>query len=269
MGKLDGRVAIITGVGPNIGRAVARAFAMEGARIAINHHRAEMAQRTVDIINREGGDAIAVPGGITDEEHVRSAVRAATDRWGRVDILVNNAAHVNPKGVLDMSYAEFKAQVEGMLHGTFLYAKYAALDMVERGVRGSIINVVTCAAWQGEPGNIGYTTAKSGIVNFTRSAAMELARHGIRVNSFTPTATEVDDEEALALRRARAGTRGARKFTMDYDAIPLGRKPRTSDYTPGFIYLASDDSAMVTGTNLSVDGGVLAKYWAWSPSTGA
>ena len=135
---------------------------------------------------------------------MRAAIAQVVDAWGQVDVLVNNAAQINPKGVLDMPYDEFKEQVSSMVDGTFIWTKYAAQSMVEKGVKGSIINVVTCAAWQGEPGNIGYCTAKAGVVNFTRSAAMELAEYGIRVNNMTPTATQPEDEEALA-RRARAG----------------------------------------------------------------
>ncbi len=267
--KLEGKVAVITGVGPNIGRAVALAFAREGAKVAVNHRRPEQAGSTVKMIEDAGGEAMAVPCQIADEDAVRAAIAQVVGAWGKVDVLVNNAAQINPKGVLNMPFDEFKEQVSSIVDGTFVWTKYAAQSMVELGVRGSIINVVTCAAWQGEPGNIGYTTAKAGVVNFTRSAAMELAEHGVRVNNMTPTATEVEDEEALARRAARAASRPARRHTMDYDAIPLGRKPTPSDYVPAFVYLASDDSSMVTGTNLAVDGGVLAKYWPWYPEVAA
>ncbi len=263
--KLEGKVAIITGVGPNIGRAVALEFAREGAKVAVNHRRPEQADSTVAMIRDAGGQAMAIPSQVADEDAVRAAIAQVVDAWGQVDVLVNNAAQINPKGVLDMPYDEFKEQVSSMVDGTFIWTKYAAQSMVEKGVKGSIINVVTCAAWQGEPGNIGYCTAKAGVVNFTRSAAMELAEYGIRVNNMTPTATQPEDEEALARRAARASSRPQRKHLMEYAAIPLGRMPKPSDYTPAFVYLASDDSAMVTGTNLSVDGGVLAKYWPWYP----
>jgi len=263
--KLESKVAIITGVGPNIGRAVALGFAGEGARVACNHRRPEAAERTVKLIREAGGEAMAIPNDVTDEAGVEASVQRVLDEWGHVDVLVNNAAQINPKGVLDMSFGEFREQTASIIDGTFLWTKYVAKSMVDRGVRGSIINVVTCAAWQGEPGNVGYTTAKGGVVNFTRSVAMELARHGIRVNNMTPTATQPEDEEALERRRSRAGHPPTRDFTMDYDAIPLGRKPTPSDYVPAFLYLASDDSSMVTGTNLTVDGGVLAKYWPWYP----
>ena len=263
--KLEGRVAIITGVGPNIGRAVALGFAREGAKVACNHRRPEAAESTAQLIREAGGEAMTIPCDVTDEEGVVASVENVLDAWGKVDVLVNNAAQINPKGVLNMPFAEFREQTSSIIDGTFLWTKYVAQAMVERGTRGSIINVVTCAAWQGEPGNVGYATAKAGVVNFTRSVAMELAQHGIRVNNMTPTATQLEDEEALARRAARAGSMPARAFTMDYDAIPLGRKPTPSDYVPAFLYLASDDSLMVTGTNLAVDGGVLAKYWPWYP----
>lgn len=263
--KLDNKVAIITGVGPNIGRAIAVGFAKEGAKVACNHRRLEAAQSTTELIQKNGGQALPITCDVSDESSVIDAVETVISEWGKVDILVNNAAQINPKGVLDMSYSEFKEQMASIIDGTFLWTKYAAKSMVEKGVRGSIINVITCAAWQGEPGNVGYTTSKAGVLNFTRSVAMELAQYGIRVNNMTPTATQPEDEEAISRRNSKAKLMDRRSFKMDYDAIPLGRKPTPNDYLPAFLYLASDDSSMVTGSNLTVDGGVLAKYWPWYP----
>ena len=263
--KLNNKVAIITGVGPNIGRAVALGFAKEGAKIACNHRRPEAAQSTSDLIQADGGQSIPIACDVADENSVSDAVGEVIKKWGKVDILVNNAAQINPKGVLDMPYSEFKEQMASIIDGTFLWTKYAAKSMVENGIKGSIINVITCAAWQGEPGNVGYTTSKAGVLNFTRSVAMELAQYGIRVNNMTPTATQPEDEEAISRRNQKSKMMDSRSFKMDYDAIPLGRKPTPSDYLPAFLYLASDDSSMVTGSNLTVDGGVLAKYWPWYP----
>ena len=268
--RLEGKVAIVTGASPNIGGAVASGFAREGARVACNDITPETAQRAVERIEAEGGEAIAIPGDVTDESQVRAAVDRVVATWGRVDVLVNNAVQFNVKGLLDMPYDEFNRQTAVIVQGAFLYTKYVAQAMIAGSVAGSIINLLTCAAWQGQPGNIGYCTAKGGLLNFTRSAAMELAGYGIRVNGVTPTATEPESEEARAFRAARAAGRPPPRYTLDFETlIPLGRRPKPSDYVPAFVYLASDESRMVTGTHIAVDGGSLAKYWAWLPKARA
>ena len=182
-------------------------------------------------------------------------------------MLVNNAVRFNTKGVLDMPVEEFRRQVDIILGGAFLATQAVARSMVERQVGGSIVNILSTAAWQGQAGNIGYCTAKSGMINFTRSAAMELAPYGIRVNGFTPTATMPEDPE-LAERFQRA-TAGAPAAGMDFvGQLPMGRLPGPSDYVGALVYLASDESGMVTGTNITVDGGALAKYWPQAPVRG-
>jgi NAD(P)-dependent dehydrogenase (short-subunit alcohol dehydrogenase family) len=136
--------------------------------------------------------------------------------------------------------------------------------MIGGGHGGSIINILSTAAWQGEPGNIGYCTGKSGLVNFTRSAAMELAEHGIRVNGLTPTATIPDDPDVARLMVAAASSGGP--YPMDFTGqVPLDRLPGPRDYVPALVFLASDESRMITGTNITVDGGAMAKYWPWTP----
>ena len=139
--------------------------------------------------------------------------------------------------------------------------------MVERGTGGSIIVIVSTAGHQGQPGNIGYCTSKSGLLNFTRAAAMDLARHGIRVNSLTPTATDVEEGH-----RARRGAWGRprperRARVLDFaKMIPTGTLPSPRHYARAAVFLASDDAEMVTGIDLRVDAGAIAKYWPWVPS---
>jgi NAD(P)-dependent dehydrogenase (short-subunit alcohol dehydrogenase family) len=262
--RLAGKVALVTGASPNIGGTIASGFAAEGARVACNDVRPEVAEGRARRIGDDGGQALAVPGDVTDPEAVAAMVEQILDRWGRIDVLVNNAVRFNTKGVLDMPVEEFRRQVDIIVGGAFLVTQRVARSMVERGVRGSIVNILSTAAWQGQAGNIGYCTAKSGMINFTRSAAMELAPHGIRVNGFTPTATMPEDPE-LAERFQRA-TAGAPAAGMDFAGqLPLARLPGPSDYVGALVYLASDESAMVTGTNITVDGGALAKYWPQAP----
>jgi NAD(P)-dependent dehydrogenase (short-subunit alcohol dehydrogenase family) len=263
--RLAGKVALVTGTSPNIGGTIASGFAAHGARVACNDVRADVAEARAARITEQGGEAIAVPGDVTDPATVETIVRKVVDAWGRVDVLVNNAVRFNTKGVLDMPVDEFRRQVDVIVGGAFLLTQAVARSMVEREVRGSIVNILSTAAWQGQAGNIGYCTAKAGMVNFTRSAAMELAPYGIRVNGFTPTATMPDDP-GLAERFRRATSAGP-SSGMDFAGqVPMGRLPTPTDYVPALVYLASDESGMTTGTNLTVDGGALAKYWPQAPA---
>jgi NAD(P)-dependent dehydrogenase (short-subunit alcohol dehydrogenase family) len=223
-----------------------------------------VAQECADKIVASGGEAIAIAGDVTEPGHSAHVVAETVRRWGAVDVLVNNAVKFNQQGVLTMPYAEFSRQVEVILGGAFLFTQAVAASMVETGTRGSIINVLSTAAWQGQPGNIGYSTGKSGLVNFTRSAAMELAEHGIRVNGFSPTVTVPDDPETR--RRIEELMNRPGKYAVDFAAqFPMGRLPTPADYVGTVVFLASEDSAMVTGTHVVVDGGATAKYWPWTP----
>jgi NAD(P)-dependent dehydrogenase (short-subunit alcohol dehydrogenase family) len=263
-GRLDGRVAIVTGTSPNIGGAFARGLAAAGARVVCTDISAEVAKTCAKRIEAEGGEALALVGDVTDEAHADDVVAQTLTRFGRLDVLVNNAVMFNQKGLFDMPVDQYRRQIDIILGGAFLFTRAAARAMIDAGNGGSIINVLSTAAWQGQPGNIGYSTAKSGLVNFTRSAAMELAEHGIRVNGFTPTATQPQDPEVLA--RMAAVTREPGRYPMDFTTqLPMQRLPTPDDYVGSVVFLACDDSQMITGSNVTVDGGATAKYWPWTP----
>lgn len=262
-GRLDGKVALVTGTSPNIGGVAASGFAAEGARVACNDLDPAVAANRVARIEAAGGEALAVPGDVTDEEAVDAMVAAVVDRWGQVDVVLNNAVQFNTKGLLDMPVDEYRHQLDVILGGCFLVTRAAARAMIERGEGGSIINVLSTAAWQGHAGNVGYSTGKSGLINFTRSVAMELAPYGIRVNGFTPTATRPDDPDRRAAFDQRAAT--AEETGMDFwNGVPL-RLPTPTDYVGPLVFLASDDSALMTGDSITVDGGALSKYWPQRP----
>src|SRR5215472_11693639 len=266
---LQGKVALVAGTSPNIGGGIAEGLAEAGAAVVAVDLRPENAADCARYINSTGGRALGVTADVTDEAQVEAAVAAAVAAFGSVDILVNGAVIFNRKGVLDMSYAEFDQQTKIILGGTFLFTKYVAKRMIERGGGGAIINIISTAGHQGEPGNIAYSTAKSGLLNFTRSAAMELVRHGIRVNSLTPTATDRSESYDRAARRGRTVTRpGSAAPTANAfrSRVPMQRLPVPSDYGHAAVFLASDDAAMITGTDLRVDAGAVARYWAWDPS---
>lgn len=264
MNRLAGKVAIVTGTSPNIGGTLARGLAKEGAAVVCTDIDAEVAKRCASSIQDEGGRAMAHAGDVTDQAHVNEVVRHTTAEWGRIDILVNNAVQFNTKGLLAMSLDEFRRQTDIILSGSFLFTRAAAEVMIEKGCGGTIINVLSTAAWQGQPGNVGYCTGKSGLINFTRSVAMELAEFGIRVNGFTPTATMPTDPDLL--RRLAEPAAAVSRYPMDFHSeMPLNRLPNPEDYVAAVVFLASEESAMMTGTNITVDGGATAKYWPWTP----
>jgi NAD(P)-dependent dehydrogenase (short-subunit alcohol dehydrogenase family) len=263
--RLAGRVAIVTGTSPNIGGGIAEGLADEGARVVCVDVAPDNAQQCADWIRRRGGDALGVACDVTDEAAVEAMVARAREAYGGVDVLVNNAGILGGLGVLEMPLERWTRQLTVNLTGTFLCTRHVARLMVERGTRGSIIVVVSTAGHQGQAGNIGYCTSKSGLLNFTRAAAMDLVRHGIRVNSLTPTATDVEEgvERAVAWGRARPEVRGR---LLDFQKmVPTGRLPSPRHYAKAAVFLASDDAEMITGFDLRVDAGAIAKYWPWVP----
>jgi NAD(P)-dependent dehydrogenase (short-subunit alcohol dehydrogenase family) len=263
---LQNKVALVAGTSPNIGGGIAEGLAEAGAAVVAVDVRAENAADCARYINSTGGRAIGVTADVTDEAQVAAAVAAAVAAFGTVDILVNGAVIFNRKGVLDMPFAEFEQQTRIILGGTFLFTKHVAKLMIERAAGGAIINIISTAGHQGEPGNIAYCTAKSGLLNFTRSAAMELVGYGIRVNSLTPTATDRSESYDRAARWGRAVTRPAGQTGGAFRArVPMQRLPVPSDYGRAAVFLASDAAAMITGTDLRVDAGAIARYWAWDP----
>ncbi|WP_300400465.1 SDR family oxidoreductase [Nocardioides sp.] len=267
-GRLEGRVAIVTGASPNIGGAIARGFAEEGANVVCTDVTDASAEACAATIEEVGGQALSVVGDVTDPDHAADVVRRAEERWGRVDVLVNNAVWFNQKGLLTMPLEDYRRQLDIILGGAFIFTRAVAASMIRAGTPGSIINILSTAAWQGQPGNIGYSTGKSGLINFTRSAAMELAQHDIRVNGLTPTATQPADPE-VAQRMAEmmaAAKASPGEWPMDFTGqFPMGRLPTPRDYVPAAVLLAGDDSAMITGSNITIDGGATAKYWPWTP----
>ncbi len=267
--KLAGRVAVVTGTSPNIGGGIAEALAAAGASVACVDSRSENASNCASAINASGGRAEGLACDVTDEHAVRRTIDTTVSTFGRIDILVNNAAFFNKKGVLNMPLDEWSNQIDVILTGAFLFTKYAAQVMIERSTRGAIINIISTAGHQGEPGNVAYCTAKSGLLNFTRSVAMELAEHGIRVNSLTPTATDPSESFERAKRWGQEFKNSeavVQAFEPFRTRVPMQQLPKPSDYGQATVFLASDEARMMTGTDLRVDAGALARYWAWEPA---
>lgn len=275
--SLAGKVALVTGAGPNIGSGIALALSAYGAKVACNDVVPAAAQASVGRIEAAGGTAMAVPGDVTREDDVTAYIGRVLDAWGRIDIVINNAALLGGRGVLEENLASFNRAIEVAAAGNFLNTKHAAVSMIERGIRGSIVCILSSNAWQGVPGVIAYAFHKGGVANFVRAAAMDLAPYGIRVNSFTPTAPEPDNPALIAERQA-AGPR-RREEPADRPAwwrqvgpfdvrgqIPMGAPSTPTDIGHCVAWLCSDLARLITGCDFTVDGGARAKWWAYTPS---
>jgi NAD(P)-dependent dehydrogenase (short-subunit alcohol dehydrogenase family) len=268
--RLAGRVALVTGCGPNVNGGIAYGLADEGAKLICTDLRADYAHACARAIRERGGEATGVVCDVTREEEVCAAIAQAEAALGPVDILVNGAMLQIRKGLLDVSLEEFKRQLDVGLCGAMLFTKHVARAMISRRYRGSVVNVGSTEAHQGNIGNIAYGTAKAGLLHFTRSAAMELAEFGIRVNSLSPTGTDpaegIERAAAWGVPWEQALKAPARTdITFGDQGVPLGRRPSPRHYARGVVFLASDDAEMITGIDLRVDAGTVSRYWRWNP----
>ena len=266
--SLSGSVAAVVGTSANIGTGIALQLAAAGARLACIDKDAALAKHAAAEIHGAGSEAMAVTCDVTSEPDVIGALAAVRAELGLVDVLVNGPVVYLEKGIRQMSLAEWRMQLSVLLDGAFLFTKHVAEALIVAGRPGSVINLVSTAGHQGEPGNIGYTTAKGGIVNMTRAAAMDLAPYGIRVNSLTPTATDPREGVERGRRWGVTGVTDAHVAALDIAAaqVPLGALPAPSDYGHAAVFLASPAARMITGTDLRVDAGSVAKYWRVKPS---
>jgi len=270
--KLEGKIALVTGTSPNIMGGIAEGLAEEGADLVCIDIRADYAEQCAQSVIELGRRAIGIACDVTEENQVIAAIEKAKESFGGVDILVNGATLFNTKGVLDMPVDEWRRQTDVLLTGDFLFTKYTAKQMIAQGRHGNMINIISTAGHQGEPGNIGYGTAKGGLLNFTRSVAMELAQYGIRVNSVTPTATDRIEAAERAQRWGvdwpppRSGHRAKGLLPDASTGSPLQKLPSPSHYGKAAAFLASDEAEMITGLDLRVDAGAISKYWIWDPA---
>lgn len=270
MGRLDGKVAIVFGAGPNIGGTIAHFLAREGARIAVGDLSAEAAEATAAFLTARGFQAAAFAGNAVDEKAVAGIVAGAVERFGQVDVIVNMAGKVHWSSVLDMDLAQWREAVLSFPTAGMLTTKHAAKAMIAGGRKGSIIHLLSTAAHFGEADGAAYTAAKAALLGFARSAAMDLAHEGIRVNTITPCAMEHQlwtnmREEIFDPNFTPPKRRGFYSRDDYLKMIPLARFPRASDLAWAAVFLASDESSFLTGVDIPVDGGLRFKYPTWRP----
>jgi NAD(P)-dependent dehydrogenase (short-subunit alcohol dehydrogenase family) len=253
--RLEGKVALITGAGSGMGRLAAVVFAREGAQIVAVDINAEAVGETADAARRAGGDALALEGDVTQASAVRSWVEEAVRRFGKLDVLYNNAGIFpdEDESVLDMDEGVFQQVLDVNLKGVALCCQYGIPQLVRAG-GGSIINVASFVALVGcTVPQDAYTASKGAVLSLTRSLAVQYGPHNIRANAICPGPIETPllaellrDEDARNKRLSR---------------IPLGRFGKPEDVVNAALYLASDESSWTTGTTFVVDGGISVNYF--------
>ena len=270
MGRLENKVAIVFGGGPNMGGTIAHFMAREDARIVVADINETAAVEAVEFLKSRGYEGTALQGDAADEDDVKRMVAAAVETYGKVDIIVNMAGQIHWAPITEMELEGWTTCLMSYPTAAMLTTKHAARAMISGGIRGSIIHIISTAAHFGEASGAAYTAAKAAVLNLSRSSAMDLAHEGIRVNTITPcgmehmlwtkTSEEITNPDFVLPKRRSFYSRD------DYlKMIPLERLPRASDLAWAAVFLASDEAEFITGIDIPVDGGLRHKYPTWRP----
>jgi 3-oxoacyl-[acyl-carrier protein] reductase len=245
--RLANKVAIVTGGGTGIGRAIALRFGVEGASVAVVGRREAPLRAVADVIRAAGGRAEAIAGDVARTPEVERVLAEVVARWGRLDVLVNNAGGTFEAPFLQVNERGFRTLLDLNLGSVWHGTQAAAAWWTLHRVAGRVVNVASTEALKACPGYAAYSAAKAGVVNLTKTLAVELGPYGIRVNAIAPDYTRLEaplgaaspDEAAIAAK------------------IPLGRYGEPADHAGAVLFFASDLSAWITGQTLVVDGGAL------------
>ena len=247
--RLQDRVALVTGGGSGIGQAIAQHFAGAGARVVVADLDATRAQATVRLIEEAGGVALAVAADVADATAVTAMGARAEESYGRVDILVNNAAIAEGDDILTLTEETWEHNLAVVLKSVFLCSKVFLPGMIARHYV-AIVNIASVNGLTGL-GEEAYSAAKAGVVNLTRNLAVKYGRYGVRANVICPGTVQTPIWEAVRQKDPAVFDKLARWY-------PLGRVGKPADVAKAALFLASDDAAWITGATLVVDGGLMA-----------
>jgi NAD(P)-dependent dehydrogenase (short-subunit alcohol dehydrogenase family) len=244
--KLQDRVAIVTGAGSGIGRAIAVLFAKEGAKVVAADFNGETAQETAKMIKDAGGESLAVTVDVSKPDDVDRMVSSAVEKFGKLDIQCNNAGIFDGfTPALDQSDELWDRVISINLKGVFLCSRRAIPEMLKQG-KGAIVNTASIAGLVAGGGGISYTASKHGVVGITRALAAEFTPQGIRVNAFCPGGIATGMTNDLFKDAA---------LKSGIESMPIGRVGQPEEMARGALFLASDDSSFSTGSLLVLDGG--------------
>ncbi|MHB1927943.1 MAG: SDR family NAD(P)-dependent oxidoreductase [Acidimicrobiales bacterium] len=252
--------AIVTGAGQGIGLAIAEALAVEGAEVMLVGRRAEPLKVTAARIVSAGGEAWPYQADVSSVPEIDSLVAAAGERWGAIDVVVNNAGVAEEVPFLEVTEEGFDAVVDTNLKGAFFMAQRAARLMAERG--GAIVHIASIDAFGADGPYSSYVASKAGLLGLTRSMATELAPHGIRVNAVSPGFVHT------TMTEHSAGSGTMAYLLNRFDRVPIRRLITTAEIASAVLYLASAEASATTGANLTVDGGLTSNLYIFESIPG-
>jgi 3-oxoacyl-[acyl-carrier protein] reductase len=250
--RLKDKVAIITGSANGIGRATALTFAREGAKVTVADINEEGGKKVAAEISGNGGAAIFARVNVADPQQVNQMVAAAINAFGKIDILINNAGILADARLVKMELEQWQRVIDVNLKGVFLCGQAVAKVMEEQGAGGVILNAASVVGLYGNFGQSNYVAAKAGLIGMTKTWARELGRKGIRVNAVAPGFIATEMVQAMP----------EKIIAMMKEKTPLQRMGTPEDIANAYLFLASDEAGFITGTVLSVDGGVVI-YSLW------
>ena len=244
--RLEGKVAIVTGAGQGIGRAIALTLAKEGAAVVVNDINLKSAKEVAEEIKSQGGKAVPIKADASNGEEVNTLVEKTVNKFKKIDILVNNAGTAKLTPTVELTEAEWDSTIDVDLKGQFLCSQAVAKHMIKQK-RGKIVNIASLAAHIGTPGLVAYSASKGGVIQLTKVLAVEWGKHNITVNAVSPGLTMTELVKAVFKERP--------DVFEGVERIPLKRLAMPEDIANAVLFLASSESDYITGQVIIVDGG--------------
>ena len=246
--NLDGQVALVTGSSRGIGAVIARRLAQAGARVALNYNaNLQAATEVMRTITADGGDAIIIAGDVSDQTGAQETIKTVINRFGRIDILINNAGIHRDRLLLRMTPADFDEVLQVNLRGAFLCTRYVMPHLIRQHY-GRVINISSVVGLTGNPGQANYAAAKAGLIGFTKAVAREVASRNVTVNAVAPGYIATGMVEDLSEEQRN----------QILERIPMGRFGTSQDVAETILFLSGKGAGYLTGQVLTIDGGLIA-----------